>query len=270
MKRRKKSFNDLVYSSLRENKSFSLTKLFESNDSDDNDSDSKDSGNDNDLFSTDDENTDMSDSDNEGDESEEGESEEDKGGNADDSDDIEFHATQQTIKQLNSILKSRDITPGDTVASITSESYVNKSSISKFMMLEKDDPDEFVSDLKNAIEKNDDLIKTIKKQKADLETGTDISVENEVRIAIDKLIHFKEKVDIIDLIEELFINKIKLIAPVEKIESTIEEFIELYRDEVHKNRAKIDIPGSKHYNDEEVYLDKGGEYNGAVGAKSQG
>ena len=88
--------------------------------------------------------------------------------------------------------------------------------------------------------------------------------------AIDKLIHFREKVDIIDLVEELFVQKIRLLAPAEDIVHNVEEFKELFRDEVHKNRSRIDVPGSKHYNDESVYLDKHDGYNGAAGARSQG
>ena len=45
---------------------------------------------------------------------------------------------------------------------------------------------------------------------------------------------------------------------------------EKYAEEVHRHRAKIDLPGSKHYNDESVYLDKNDGYNGAAGARSQG
>ena len=267
MKKTQKKFNDLVYNSLKESRTFSLNVLFEENDKEKEE----------DLFAMDDEPSgDIESEDNSSEELDDSEtsdldSDSDKSDEDDINDDeIELHNTQKAIEQLDQILKLRALTPGNTVASITSESYIRNSSINKFLVVEKDDPDEFVSDLKKAVDKNEDLINTIKKQKSELESGTEVSVENEVRIAIDKLIHFKEKVDIIDLIEELFINKIKLIAPAEKIDSTIEEFIDLYRDEVHKNRAKIDIPGSKHYNDEEVYLDKGNDYNGAAGAKSQG
>jgi hypothetical protein len=54
------------------------------------------------------------------------------------------------------------------------------------------------------------------------------------------------------------------------IDTYIEEFKEKYAEAVHKNRSKIDVPGSKHYNDESVYLDKYDGYNGAAGARSQG
>lgn len=266
MKKSKKGFNDLVYNSLKESKTFSLKSLFESEDSDKKDDD--------DLFSMGDESSDSEDSGVGGDalssSDEDTENSELDQKDSPDEEEIELYDTQQSIERLDKILNLRSLTPGDAINSITRENYIKKININKFLISEKDKANDFVSDLKKAVEKNDDLIKTIKRQKSELESGTDISVEKEVEIAIDKLIHFKEKVDIIDLIEELFINKIKLIAPAEDIERNIDDFIELYRDEVHKNRAKIDIPGSKHYNDEEVYLDRGGDYNGAAGARSQG
>ena len=142
---------------------------------------------------------------------------------------------------------------------------------SEFLLFEETDtPEKLIDDLEDALNKNDSIIKNAELAKAQLASGVKLDIDLEVSKAIDKLIHFREQVDVIDLIEELFCNKIKLTAPAEDIERNIEEFKELYAEEVHTNRAKIDLPGSKHYNDESVYLDKYDGYNGAAGAKSQG
>ena len=177
----------------------------------------------------------------------------------------------QRLKDLTDLrLGTMDASDNKAIRSIT-DSFNYKNRMKDFMFLnEEKDANEIVKDLEGALEKNEDLIGHIEKQKAKAEAGTSIDVGNEVQKAIDKLIHFREKVDIVDLVEELFVQKIRLLAPAEDIVNNVSEFKELYRDEVHKNRAKIDLPGSKHYNDESVYLDKHDGYNGAAGARSQG
>lgn len=142
---------------------------------------------------------------------------------------------------------------------------------SEFLLFEETDtPEKLIDDLEDALNKNISIIKNAELAKAQLTSGVKLDIDLEVSKAIDKLIHFREKVDVIDLIEELFCNKIKLTAPAEDIERNINEFKEQYAEEVHRHRAKIDLPGSKHYNDESVYLDKHDGYNGAAGARSQG
>jgi hypothetical protein len=276
---RNKKFSNTIYSALKENKSVSLKMLLEdNNDKDDKDtSDSKSKSSDDSKGS--DNNFDFSfDSDDtEGDEPAGGDAE---GGDAEGGGDVgdESGFDEELIANLaNQLVQGRNMRnldfSGPAMSSIVSDNKKYYSgSISSFVLNEesKETKNKLEKDFESLLDDSEELISRANVTKAELYAGDEIDVDKEVNIAIDKLIHFREKVDVIDLLEELFCNKIRLTAEIKMIDTYIEEFKEKYAEAVHKNRSKIDVPGSKHYNDESVYLDKYDGYNGAAGARSQG
>jgi hypothetical protein len=276
---RNKKFSNIIYFALKENKSVSLKMLLEdNNDKDDKDtSDSKSKSSDDSKGS--DNNFDFSfDSDDtEGDEPAGGDAE---GGDAEGGGDVgdESGFDEELIANLaNQLVQGRNMRnpdfSGPAMSSIVSDNKKYYSgSISSFVLNEesKETKNKLEKDFESLLDDSEELISRANVTKAELYAGDEIDVDKEVNIAIDKLIHFREKVDVIDLLEELFCNKIRLTAEIKMIDTYIEEFKEKYAEAVHKNRSKIDVPGSKHYNDESVYLDKYDGYNGAAGARSQG
>jgi hypothetical protein len=270
---RNKKFSNTIYSALKENKSVSLRILIEDNKdesaSEEEGASEEESASD-DPFAMDDS------ADNSGDEnsSENTDTPEDTSDEQNDAGFVTLEKIKSDIDRIGRLADLRlgtiDARDNNAIRSIT-DNFEYKNKIKDFMFLNEDkDAKEIIADLEDALEKNEDLIGHIENQKAKAEAGTSIDVGNEVQKAIDKLVHFREKVDIVDLVEELFVQKIRLLAPAEDIVTCVEDFKELYRNEVHKNRSKIDVPGSKYYNDESVYLDKNDTYNGAAGARSQG
>jgi hypothetical protein len=276
---RNKKFSNTIYSALKENKSVSFKMLLEDNnykdDKDTSDSKSKSSddskGSDNNFdFSFDSDDT-------EGDEPAGGDAE---GGDAEGGGDVgdESGFDEELIANLaNQLVQGRNMRnpdfSGPAMSSIVSDNKKYYSgSISSFVLNEesKETKNKLEKDFESLLDDSEELISRANVTKAELYAGDEIDVDKEVNIAIDKLIHFREKVDVIDLLEELFCNKIRLTAEIKMIDTYIEEFKEKYAEAVHKNRSKIDVPGSKHYNDESVYLDKYDGYNGAAGARSQG
>jgi len=282
-------YKNIVYNHLRENKAVSLKILLEEEGEDA-------KGSSKDLFNMDSEEDtagDSEDSDKTVDPTEEpsesidssvpedtdNEDSTDSSEESSSSDALDFQLYLQNMKDVDNLISAREPEMDETnainsIVNTSSTHYESTNYMNKFadflLLQEKKDSDSVVKDLEGAISKNQDMIDKIDRQKSELKAGIDINISAEVSAAIDKLVHFKEKVDIIDLIEELFIKKIRLLSRAEDIETNVSEFKESYRDEVHKNRSKIDLPGSKHYNDESVYLDKHDGYNGAAGARSQG
>lgn len=206
-----------------------------------------------------------------GENEEEGEKDTDSG-NEDSRKELELQSIASLVDYLERASRERTPEFGSAMSAIVKENKKYfRNSISNFLIKEDSDSAEDVIDnFEKVLDKSDDIIDRAKKTKAKLSAGSVIDIDEEVSIAIDKLIHFKEKVDIIDLIEDLFCNKIRLTAEIDNIDEYIEDFKVKYAEAVHKNRAKIDLPGSKYYNDESVYLDKADNYNGAAGARSQG
>jgi len=265
-----KKYSNKVYENLNKNKSISLKILFEDKEEDDpfampdeNDESSEseeNDSNDENPFGSD---TTPEDSDESSDEEDSDDSE-----SAEDDQSSKLDDIAELTRSLEALSSIRRDQRGPAIKQITGES----KNLFDFMLLSEDkDPDSLFKDLEKAIEKNQDVIKTADKVRADLRAGVEIDIENEVDLAIDRLINFDSKVDIVSLIEELFTNKIRLLAPVEEIEDNIEEFVEKYRDKVSKNKNKIrSMPGSSYYEDESFNIDKNSEYNSAAGARSQG
>jgi hypothetical protein len=292
---RNKKFSNTIYSALKENKSVSLKMLLEdNNDEDDKDtSDSKSKSADDSKGSDDNFDFSFDSDDTEGDEPAPGAPATGSpptgspaaGGDAD-SDDAEGGGDvgdesgfdEELIANLaNQLVQGKNMRnpdfSGPAMSSIVSDNKKYYSgSISSFVLNEesKETKNKLEKDFESLLDDSEELISRANVTKAELYAGDEIDVDKEVNIAIDKLIHFREKVDVIDLLEELFCNKIRLTAEIKMIDTYIEEFKEKYAEAVHKNRSKIDVPGSKHYNDESVYLDKYDGYNGAAGARSQG
>lgn len=265
-----RKYSNKVYENLNKNKSISLKILFEDKEEDDpfampdenddksNESEENDASDENPFGS--DTSTDDSGEDSDEEDKDSESEENDQSSKLDDIADL-----TQSLKALSDIRHDRR---GPAIKQITGES----NNLFDFMLLSEDkDPDSLFKDLEKAIEKNQDVIKTADKVRADLRSGVEIDIESEVDLALDRLINFDSKVDIISLIEELFTNKIRLLAPVEDIEDNIEEFVEKYREKVSKNKNKIrSMPGSNYYEDESFNIDKNSEYNSAAGARSQG
>ena len=271
-------YKNIVYNHLRESKPISLKMLLEDNENEESAGDKSPESTDfsmgeepesGEVDSGESESLDKSagvDGDEGSEDDADGEDEDDADG--EDEDAIALASFGAIVNDINQIIDKRnpeDVNFGGIMANYTRE-------LSSFVLSEADleKPEEVIDDLETALNKSDGIIDRARIAKEKLKSGIKIDIDSEVSKAIDKLVHFREKVDIIDLIEDLFCNKIKLTAPAEDIDRNIDEFKEKYAEEVHKNRAKIDLPGSKHYNDESVYLDKHDGYNGAAGARSQG
>ena len=254
-------YKNIVYNHLRENKAVSLKILLEEEDQPEESNDLFDMPNDESEEESSEEKPTQSEPEKDADvESESGSNPEE-----DAVDLASFETIVSMIDQITSARSPDDANYGGIIDNYTRE-------LSSFVLSEADleKPEEVIDDLETALNKSDGIINRARIAKEKLKSGIKVDVDSEVSKAIDKLVHFREKVDIIDLIEDLFCNKIKLTAPAEDIDRNIEEFKEKYAEEVHRQRAKIDLPGSKHYNDESVYLDKHDGYNGAAGARSQG
>lgn len=271
-----KRYAKRVFENLNKSKSLSLNVLLEEKDDDpfampddgneeeksSEDASAEGSDGDSDLFGS-------SDSESEEDESNK-ESEEDESNKEPKESDYEkkLDDIADLTRKLDAMSSARMPKSGPVTKSITKEGR----NLFDFMLLTEDkDPDAIFKDLEKAIEKNQDVIKTADKVRSDLKSGTEIDVDEEVELAVDRLINFDSKVDIVGLIEELFVNKIRMIAPIDDIEDTIEDFTEKYHNAVSKNKEKIRMmPGSSYYEDESFNIDSGSEYNAASGARSQG
>ena len=262
-----KKYSNSIYENLSKNKKISLSILFEedenNSESSDDNSESSDSGSDSasDPFSA----LDNDSSDSGGDDS----SMSDSDSNTDERL-LKFKTLTDDIDALNNSFELRN-NIGDFVSTVFNTNENRKISIKKFLNEETENAEKVIDDIQDILDKNDDLIKKVKSAKNDQMGGESFDIDLEVSKAIHRLIHFNEQYDIIDLVKDLYLMKIRLLAPVKEIKEISDEFEEKYQIAVHKNKHKIkDLPGSKHYNDESVYLDKPVKYNGAVGAKSQG
>lgn len=277
-----KKFSNTIYSTLKENKFVPLRILVEE---DEDTSDKKSASNEesasDDPFAMDDSEDDSGDEDSSEDKSDSddpfGDSESSDSDESESSDSTpadavtaDIEAIKSTISSLELAAKERQVSTKETDFGGVLEGYSTKNQLKRFTLLTEENADELFKDLESALEKHEDLIDKAKIIKAKSFGGEKINVEEEVASAISKLVNFDSKVNKVELIEDLFVYRIKSIAPVEEIQSLIADFKERYAEEVHKNRSKIDVPGSKHYNDESVYLDKNDTYNGAAGARSQG
>lgn len=276
---KKKNYSNVVYENLSKNKKISLSMLFEEdeseNDSGDVDSDSADSGSD--PFSVLDKKDEELPSGEEAGEEKSSEDTDDGETSVEDSSEDSANAQliqlKQTLKDIvNTSRKRYDIshmTP--TIFDITGESVKKNVSIKKFLNEETEDAEQIVNDIQTILDKNDDLIKKVDKVKNKQLSGEHIDIDLEVSKAIHKLIHFNEQYDIVDLVKDLYLMKIKMLAPGKEISEKVKEFKEKYQRAVHKNKSKIKyMHGSDYYNDDSVYLEKPVKYNGAVGARSQG
>lgn len=278
-----KKYSNSIYENLSKNKKISLSILFEEDEKDDksknDDSEPSDSGSDSesDPFSALDNNSSDSDGDDSSisDENTEGSDETSNETTSDldtdtDEKSLKFKELTDNISDLNNSIKRRnDI--GSFISTVFNTNENRKISIKKFLNEETENAEKVIDDIQDILDKNDDLIKKVKSAKNDQMGGESFDIDLEVSKAIHRLIHFNEQYDIVDLVKDLYLMKIRLLAPVKEIKEISDEFEEKYQIAVHKNKHKIkDLPGSKHYNDESVYLDKPVKYNGAVGAKSQG
>lgn len=158
--------------------------------------------------------------------------------------------------------------PRGVVSNIVSSGF--SKNLKDFALVSEaaEDSEDFIKDLEKTLGDNEELIDKIDTQKEKLTQGTELDIEEEVFNAIDKLKNFNNKVNIVALVEELFIEKISIMAPLKDVDKNIEDFKAMYNEEVEKNLKDIDIPGSEYYNNEEYVTRKTGKFNGAVGAKS--
>lgn len=274
-----KKYSNSIYENLSKNKKISLSILFEEDEKDDksksDDSEQQDSESDSesDPFSVLDNNSSDSGEDESSgvEDSDETSSDVTSDLNADtDEKSLKFKELTDNINDLkNSIKRRNDIS--NFVSTIFNTNENRKISIKKFLNEETEDAEKVIDDIQDILDKNDDLIKKVKSAKNDQMGGELFDIDLEVSKAINRLIHFNEQYDIVDLVKDLYLMKIRLLVPVKEIKEISDEFEQKYQIAVHKNKHKIkDLPGSKHYNDESVYLDKPVKYNGAVGARSQG
>lgn len=268
---RNKKFSNTIYSALKENKTVSLRMLVEEKNEDASedpfamDGAADDSGGE-------DSSEVKSDSDDPFGDSESSDSDEPESSDSTLADAVtaDIEAIKSTISSLELAAKERQVSAKETDFGGVLEGYSTKNQLKRFTLLAEENADELFKDLESALEKHEDLIDKAKIVKAKSFGGDSINIEEEVASAISKLVNFDSKINKIDLIEDLFVYRIKSIVPVEEIQNLVSNFKERYAEEVHKHRSKIDLPGSKHYNDESVYLDKNDTYNGAAGARSQG
>lgn len=178
------------------------------------------------------------------------------------------------LEVLNGILKNIERTEKEinkNSFNVALDLNSRKLKLNTFLNEETEDAEKIVKDIEDKINQNDDLKNKISAIKFKQKEGEYFDIDNEVSLAMYKLINFNQQYDIVDLVKELFLTKIKLLSSNKEMQEKCDEFEEKFAIALNKNKHKIkDLPGAKYYNDDSVYLEKPAKYNGAVGAKSQG
>lgn len=282
---KKNKYSSIIHENLSKNKKISLKVLLEEEETEpdsDSDSDSgSDSGSDDDSssgggsdpFGALDDKSDSSDSsdtalDDSGEDS--GESDDGATGNsASDGAQLDLAGLKQTLSNIDKT--NRMITKKDKILKKSLDLNSKKLKLNTFLNEETEDAEKIVKDIEDKINQNDDLKNKISAIKVKQTQGEYFDIDNEVSLAMYKLINFNQQYDIVDLVKELFLTKIKLLSSNKEMQEKCDEFEEKFAIALNKNKHKIkDLPGAKYYNDDSVYLEKPAKYNGAVGAKSQG
>lgn len=276
---KKNKYSSIIHENLSKNKKISLKILLEEEedkkqtepDSDsDGDDDSSTGGGSDPFGALDDSNQDSGESnDAASDDSNEDSGESDAVATGDSTADDAYN-----LEVLNGILKNIERTEKEinkNSFNVALDLNSRKLKLNTFLNEETEDAEKIVKDIEDKINQNDDLKNKISAIKFKQKEGEYFDIDNEVSLAMYKLINFNQQYDIVDLVKELFLTKIKLLSSNKEMQEKCDEFEEKFAIALNKNKHKIkDLPGAKYYNDDSVYLEKPAKYNGAVGAKSQG
>ncbi len=279
---KKNKYSSIIHENLSKNKKISLKILLEEEetepDSDSGGDSGDDSGGDDDSssgggsdpFGALDDKSDSSDTASDDSDEDTGESDDGAtGDSASDSAQLDLAGLKQTLSNIDKT--NRMITKKDKILKKSLDLNSKKLKLNTFLNEETEDAEKIVRDIEDKINQNDDLKNKISAIKVKQTEGEYFDIDNEVSLAMYKLINFNQQYDIVDLVKELFLTKIKLLSSNKEMQEKCDEFEEKFAIALNKNKHKIkDLPGAKYYNDDSVYLEKPAKYNGAVGAKSQG
>lgn len=272
---KKNKYSSIIHENLSKNKKISLKILLEEEETEPDSDSGDDSGGDDDSssgggsdpFGALDNKSDSSDT--ESDDSDEDSGESDAVATGDSTADDAYN-----LEVLNGILKNIERTEKEinkNSFNVALDLNSRKLKLNTFLNEETEDAEKIVKDIEDKINQNDDLKNKISAIKFKQKEGEYFDIDNEVSLAMYKLINFNQQYDIVDLVKELFLTKIKLLSSNKEMQEKCDEFEEKFAIALNKNKHKIkDLPGAKYYNDDSVYLEKPAKYNGAVGAKSQG